>query len=400
MQTELTLEQIRYFRLHAHHLDQAYPCGEIMRAVGACGMQNSPPGAWETALFNRVPGCGLKEMERLLYEEKTLLQAWSLRGIPVVFPAGESRIFLSALIPQGEEPWIYTNGIGLALDYLDMTFGEVLERLEQVMPQLDGRTLTGKTALDQTLAAWMTPLIPAEKRERWSHPSMYGSPDKQTVGGAAVSFLLRPCSYSGLVVFGQREGISPTFTSYKSWLGHPLPDADRSGAEKELVRKFLHCYGPATSDSFARWLGCSGKQARRMWNAVSEEMEPVFLADCPDTGKKRFILSEDRALLFSPPSPERELLLLGGHDPFLDQRDRAVLQPDPARQKQIWKLVSNPGAVVCRGRVIGTWSGKKKNRGMEIGMTLWEKPCGTEKLQDLAEACAAFRGRKLLSMEC
>ena len=43
-----------------------------------------------------------------------------------------------------------------------------------------------------------------------------------------------------------------------------------------------------------------------------------------------------------------DLLLLGGHDPYLDQRDRAILQPDKTLQKQIWKLVTNPGAVVYR----------------------------------------------------
>ena len=50
----------------------------------------------------------------------------------------------------------------------------------------------------------MLPVLPAEKRDLWNQPSMYGSPDKQTVGGAVVSFLLRPCAFMGLVVFGRR----------------------------------------------------------------------------------------------------------------------------------------------------------------------------------------------------
>ena len=51
--------------------------------------------------------------------------------------------------------------------------------------------------------------------------SMYGNPERQTVGGAVVSFLLRPCAFMGLVVL-QAEGYQPTFTSYKSWTGHSL----------------------------------------------------------------------------------------------------------------------------------------------------------------------------------
>lgn len=398
--TEPSIEQIRIFRLRSHHLDAVYWKSETDRLVGACGMQNTPPGAWETALFNRMPDCTLSDMEHLLYEQKTLLQAWSYRGTPVVFPFSESSAFLSALIPDEPEPWIYTQGITLALDYLQMDSDSLLEMLKQVIPQLDDHVIVSKSALDQTLAGWMTPLIPVQKRELWNQPSMYGSPDIQTVGGAVVSFLLRPCAFHGLVVFGKRDGISPTFTSFKNWTGSPLPP-DRD-AKKKLVRKYLHCYGPATADMFASWLGCSGKQARRMWNTISEEMEPVTVF-----GKKAFILSEDRERLFAPASftgkhpgdLQRNLLLLGGHDPYLDQRDRAVLQPDKTLQKQIWKLVTNPGAVVYRGEVIGIWTTKKKAKGMDIKMTLWTDAAGKTPLQNLAEEYAAFRQQALMNLE-
>ena len=398
--TEPSIEQIRIFRLRSHHLDAVYPKSEADRLAVACGMQNTPPGAWETALFNRVPDCTLSDMEHLLYEQKTLLQAWSYRGTPVVFPVSESSAFLSALIPDEPEPWIYTQGITLALDYLQMDSDSLLEMLKQVIPQLDDHVIVSKSALDQTLAGWMTPLIPVQKRELWNQPSMYGSPDIQTVGGAVVSFLLRPCAFHGLVVFGKRDGISPTFTSFKNWTGSPLPP-DRD-AKKKLVRKYLHCYGPATADMFASWLGCSGKQARRMWNTISEELEPVTFF-----GKKAFILSEDRERLFAPASftgkhpgdLQRNLLLLGGHDPYLDQRDRAVLQPDKTLQKQIWKLVTNPGAVVYRGEVIGIWTTKKKAKGMDIKMTLWTDAAGKTPLQNLAEEYAAFRQQALMNLE-
>jgi len=189
--TEPSIEQIRIFRLRSHHLDSVYSKSETDRLAGACGMQNTPPGAWETALFNRVPDCTLSDMEHLLYEQKTLLQAWSYRGTPVVFPVSESSAFLSALIPDEPEPWIYTQGIALALDFLQMDFDSLLEILKQVIPQLDDHVIVSKSALDQTLAGWMTPLIPIQKRKLWNQPSMYGSPDVQTVGGAGVPLFRR-----------------------------------------------------------------------------------------------------------------------------------------------------------------------------------------------------------------
>ena len=386
------MEQIRAFRLHSHHLDAIYQRRDIISAAGACGLQNTPPGAWETALFIRIPDCSLAEMDQMLYKEKSLVQAWSIRGLPVVFPADESRTFLSALIAGEDEQWIYTAGITAALDFLGMGFDELLELLKQVMPRLDNEVVVSKTVLDQTLADWMLPLLPAEKRGLWNAPSMYGSPDKQTVGGAVVSFMLRPCAFCGLVVFSGRSKTSPSFTSYRNWTGRPL-NADE-GAPGNLVRKYLHCYGPATLDGFVNWLGCTGKQGRRMWASVAEEMEEVRTG-----GKKAFILSEDHGKLYSVPGFDRELILLGGHDPYLDQRDRAVLQPDRTLQKQIWRLVSNPGVVLYRGEAVGIWNSRKKSNGMEIRLTLWNEIRKRRRICDLAEEYAAFRGLRLMKLE-
>lgn len=314
------------------------------------------------------------------------MQAWSFRGAPVVFPTAQSAVFLAALIPTDDEPWIYTRGITLALDVLDMDFEELLPLIEQVMPLLDGCEITSKTTLDQTVADWMEPLLPASKRSAWSAPSMYGSPDTQTVGGAVASFLLRPCAFRGLVVFGERHGASPSFTSFKTWTGSALaPDDD---AAEQLVRKYLHCYGPATAPMFASWLGCSGKQARRMWKAVQEEMEPVTVL-----GKRAYILSTDKDSLLSSEPPQRKLLLLGAHDPYLDQRDRAIVQPDISLHKRIWKTVANPGAIVRDGEIIGTWTSKAKAGIIEIKTSLWDTLDSEDacELEQLAQAYADFR---------
>lgn len=392
-----TEDQIRSFRLRSHHLDRIYGRETLLEAAGACGLQNSPPGAWETAIHNRIPELGGKELRDVLEENKILLQAWSFRGVPVVFPAEERRTFLSALIPAEGEPWIYTRGIGLALDALGLDFDYLLRLLLQVIPGLDHRSISGKNELDQMLAAWMEPFLPEEKRQIWNQPSMYGSPDRQTVGGAAVSFLLRPCSFMGQVVFGKRRGGSPEFTSAGRWLNEadrepgqtdlPGPDGE---ASRCLVRKFLHCYGPSSPDLFGEWLGCSGKQARRMWNLAAEEMEPVSVM-----GKKKFFLREDRQILFESPDFSRGPLLLSGYDPYLDQRDRQILQPDSRLRRKIWRTVANPGAVVTEGRVTGVWTARKKKDGLEVDISLWEPGDSRRRLTELAEDYAAFRGLAL-----
>lgn len=386
----VSVEQVRAFRLRAHHLDGWRPCANVLEVVGACGMQNSPPRAWETALANRIEGCSSADAIRLLHEEQSLMQAWSLRGAPYVIPTAEADAFLTSLVPERDEPWIYTDGIGLALEALGMGFDEALALVLQVMPRLDEVTIASKVALDQTIADWVEPLLPPEKRAAWRSPSMYGSPDKQTVGGAAVSFLLRPCAFLGRVVFGERDGMTPTFTSFKRWTGHALEV--RPDAQARLARKFLHCYGPATSTQFGSWLGCSGVQARRLWATVADELEPVSAAD-----SRAFILASDRERLCEPPAFPRDLLLLSAHDPYLDQRDRATLQPDKALQRRIWRTVANPGAIVLRGEVVGLWTTKKKGSKLETVFELWSTEPDRTRLQDLAEAHAAARDLELAS---
>ena len=71
---------------------------------------------------------------------------------------------------------------------------------------------------------------------------------------------------------------------------------------------------------------------------------------------------------------------LGGHDPYLDQRDRLTLLPDKRHHAKIWQLVSNPGAIVYHGEIIGSGQAEKQNQGITIQMQVWQTKAGAEKL--------------------
>ncbi|MDD3314077.1 MAG: crosslink repair DNA glycosylase YcaQ family protein, partial [Syntrophaceticus sp.] len=160
---------------------------------------------------------------------------------------------------------------------------------------------------------------------------------------------------------------------------------------QKLVRKYLHCYGPASIGGFTDWLGCSSAQAERIWQTVIDEIEPVNLS-----GKARYILSDDKELLLSPQQPERKVHLLGGHDPYLGLQDRDVITDNKARQKQIWQTVSNPGAVLWQGKIVGMWKSKKRGKGLEIEVALRNdaKMLKTD-MQDLVDGYALFQQLKL-----
>ena len=54
--------------------------------------------------------------------------------------------------------------------------------------------------------------------------------------------------------------------------------------------------------------------------------------------------------------------------------------------------------MVCRGEVVGIWTGKKKGKGMEIQITLWKEVHHRQGLLELAEQYAGFRQQKLVKV--
>ena len=175
---EISAAEALGLRLRAQHLDRPLGPEGLCEAAGACGFQNTPPGAWELAALCRVEGLGVRELRAALEEEKTLLQAWSLRGAPYVFPTAEAGVFLSPLAAlPGEEPWVYTQGITAALDCLGLGFYELLPAVMEAARLLERRSVLSKEELDRVLAEAAEPLIPPEKLPLWRGGTMYGDPE-------------------------------------------------------------------------------------------------------------------------------------------------------------------------------------------------------------------------------
>ena len=165
-------EHIRSFRMHVHHLDRMLPAGSLKEAA-FIGFQNSPPGIWEIAAFQRVEGITRTQLQQALIEERSLLQAWSIRGVPLVFPSEDVAVFLTSLIPQADEkPWIYTDGLRAALTQLDLSFEGLLSWLSACISMLDTAVIVRKEALDQRLASLMEPLLPPSRRALCARPHL------------------------------------------------------------------------------------------------------------------------------------------------------------------------------------------------------------------------------------
>ena len=145
-------------------------------------------------------------------------------------------------------------------------------------------------------------------------------------------------------------------------------------------------------NSFASWLGCSQKQARRLWDTIADELAPVSAE-----GKTCFLLATEEKILACSQPDEDQLLLLGPHDPYLDIRDRGILLEGKSLQKEVWKTVANPGVILKGGRVAGIWRTKTLKDKLDVSMVLFEPMSSQErkKLNALAQEYAAFRQIKL-----
>lgn len=93
---DIGVEQVRRYRLRGHHLDRKLPPKDLLAAAGACGVQNSPPGAWEAALFNRLEDCCLRDLRWALEEEKDAAAGVELPGCPGGVSHGGKRRFSHA----------------------------------------------------------------------------------------------------------------------------------------------------------------------------------------------------------------------------------------------------------------------------------------------------------------
>ena len=178
----------------------------------------------------------------------------------------------------------------------------------------------------------------------------------------------------GRLCIAGREGRQNTFARTDQWIA-----LETAGDGAELVRRYLHHLGPSTHTDLAAWAGIAPSHAKALLRSVEDELVQVG---------KAFLLAADLALFESPPPP-RGTRLLGPGDPLLTARDRAVLAPDEAIRKRIWRPVGSPGVVLADGRLTGLWRARKHGRALSFETEWLADPV---EIAGEAERLAALRG--------
>ena len=318
-------DQALAFRLAGQHL---HARTDPLTAIAACGIQEYPPGWAAVALHARAQDAP---------DPAAVVTVNAMRGAPHVVPRADVAVFTAALVPADDELGRLV-GAPTAKEVAEagMTVREALDRVTAAAREgLAGGPLE-RDAFHQALRERVPPgLLPWCRGCRSHH--------------------VRPGLWRALGPLGVTE--MPAKATYAR--AEP-PAMDLGEARAELVRRFLRCFGPATHSQLAAWAQTAPAHAKALFAAVEDELEPVRL-----DGRRAWVLAVDAARLADPPAA-RGVRLLGGHDPYAGQPDRAALAPDAALRKRMFPAVGRPGLILRDGALAGLWRGRKRGTVLHV----------------------------------
>ncbi len=365
---KLTWSQAAAWRVRRHHLDQRARPGSMLRVANRlCGLHAQVLSCAELTAWARVEGLERGAVHRALWQDRTLVKTWAMRGTLHLLPSGELPVWHAALGTNRRflRPMVWQKYYGLTLEDLD--------RLTEAV----GAALHGRLLTREELAREIDPIFGVKVAE-----NSWGT-------------VLRPAAFAGYLCFGPGVGQRIRFTHPETWLGRPsVPAQDPQAATMEVTRRFLSAYGPATVHDLARWWSGGGVATARQWiAALGEEAVPVDLEGTPAWLLKAHLREAREA------GPVRTVRLLPGFDQYVigASYHAAHLLPGDVRARVYRPQGWISPVLLVNGRMEGTWRHEVKGSAVEVtiepfGKTpAWVRRAAAEE----AERLAAFLDCKL-----
>jgi hypothetical protein len=310
-------------------------------AGGLVGLHATDPATVFLAARARLPGSAVAEVERALYEERSLLRMIGMRRTLFVLPlelaavvhaactqsiAATQRRRYAKLIEEG----------GIAVDglaWLDEAGAATLQALEA-----RGEAYASELSAD-------VPML----REKLH----YGEGKTWAGSTSMTSWVLFLLAAEGRIVRGRPRGAWTSsqwsWVPAASWLAEPLPQLEPEAARAELASRWLMSYGPAGIADLKWWTGWTMAQTRAALAAIGA-------IEVDLDGMPGFILSGD---LEGKPEPEPWAALLPSLDPtVMGWKERAWYLGEHA--PALFDRNGNAGPTVWwNGRIVGGWTGRK-----------------------------------------
>jgi hypothetical protein len=337
----LTWSGVTSRRMARHALTE--PSADLSPAAIAgvmCGAHAQVLGAAELSIARRIAGATRTDVQRALWEDRTLVKTFGPRGTVHLLPTADLPMWTGALsalpssVPKHPEPVRFTPeqadeviaAIGDALADADLTVDEVTEAIVDRV---------GAWAGERTMEAFQ------DRWPRW----------RQLTSTAA---------HRGVLCFGPNRGRNVTYTNPHRWLPGFRPD-DGDTALAALAARYLHAYGPATPEHFARWLNIPPRRAIELFEQLTLELQRVEL-----DGEPGLVSAGDTT---TPAQPHRGVRLLPYFDAFVVAgQPRERLFPGPAATRGLTPTgqAGNYPVLLVDGVVGGVWHQRRSGRKLAI----------------------------------
>ena len=360
----VTRSQVLAFRVRAQQLDRAAGGTLDDTAVLDLGVQDTGPDGGLWALANR----GV-DVAALSGDE--LATAWTIRGAP--------HLYRRADLP------------GVAAATAPFSDADAGKRIFDAAKPLKAAGIANLAALDAVAAA-MRSVVTA--------PMVKGDVSGRLTALMEPPYLreCRPCNAVHLYempfrLAALRAGLELQAGTSPPVL-QPIPGftpAETVPERLDVVRGYLRLLGPATPKEVAGYLDAPVKDVQARWPSDAVEVSVA--------GERRWVLAADVGRLDA--GPVAATRLLGPYDLFLQARDRSLLVDDPARQKDLWRVLGRPGAVLVDGEVVGTWRARRSGGAVTVSVELWSggRDAVRDPVGEQAERLAAFRRVRLAAVE-
>jgi len=337
----LTWSGVTARRMARHALTEpATDLGPAEVAGVLCGAHAQVLSAAEFSIGRRIAGATRADVQRALWEDRTLVKTFGPRGTVHLLPAADLPMWTGALsalpssVPAHPQPVRFPPE---QADQVIAAIGDALADTELTVDELTEAIVdrTGPWAGEPTMEAFQG------RWPRW----------RQLTSTAA---------HRGMLCFGPNRGPTVTYTNPHRWLPGFRPD-DGEGALRVLMMRYLYAYGPATPQHFARWLSIPPRRARELFDALAGELEQVELDGAPG-----WVLAGDTG---TPPQPHRGIRLLPYFDAFVvagQPRERLYPDAAAARGLTLGGRAGNYPVLLVDGVVGGVWHQRRSGRGLAI----------------------------------
>ncbi len=170
--------------------------------------------------------------------------------------------------------------------------------------------------------------------------------DREAAGALGVGNSLRYAATTGTVAIRWEGARAPTVWTVVT------SKVDPADACRGLARRYIHIFGPATANGFARWAGISRRSATAAFASLEESLLPVRspLGD-------EWLLAEDEPAIRAGETTAAPARLLPSGDAYflLDGAERELLVPRGDQRERLWTPRVWPGALLVEGEIRGTW---------------------------------------------